>query len=214
MKNMKTGFFIVFFLFIRSIYAQSFLWSFSVGGTANDEALGIATGINKEVYITGYFRGNVNFGFIMLVYGKEDIFTAKYDSTGKLLWVRSAGSAGNDHGYDIAVDKNGNAYVTGYFEGTIEFGSINMTSATPFDYFLVKYDANGALQWVMQGGGACCTGNHMSRSLTTDDNGNVYVLGYFDGTIGFGSTILSAQGSSDIFLAKYDGNGALIWGGL
>lgn len=126
-------------------------------------------------------------------------------------WLQKAGSNGQDEGYDISIDASGNTYTTGYFTGTVQFGSqsISLTSSGTTDIFLCKINSQGVYQWAVKAGG---TGTDRGLSIKTDANGNSYITGYYQGTATFGSTnITSVNSSQDIFLAKYNSFGILQW---
>ncbi|MCB9069668.1 MAG: SBBP repeat-containing protein [Calditrichae bacterium] len=135
-----------------------------------------------------------------------------------LLWVKSAGGSGNDYGNSIAVDDNGNSYVTGYFRNTATFGTGEtnetiLVSAGLSDFFLAKYAPDGTLIWAKRAGGS---GIDISQGIVVDGDGNSLLIGYFNGTATFGAgetneTILVSVGSFDIFLAKFAPDGTLIW---
>ncbi len=98
--------------------------------------------------------------------GTEDIFVAKYDPRGNLLWARAAGGSGDDYGAGVAVDASGNVYITGSFTGSAQFGGsggIGISSALSTvaagegrvsglqiqsEIFAAMLDANGAWRWV------------------------------------------------------------------
>ncbi|MEQ8815050.1 MAG: TauD/TfdA family dioxygenase [Thalassobaculum sp.] len=67
------------------------------------------------------------------------------------------GGTSFDQGYSVAVDSSGNSYVTGYFDGTVDFdpgaGTTNLTGAGSVDVYIVKYDSSGALVWAKNVGG-------------------------------------------------------------
>ena len=126
-------------------------------------------------------------------------------------WLQKGGSSGQDEGYDISIDANGNTYTTGYFTGTVQFGnqSIFLTSAGTTDIFVAKINSQGVYQWAVKAGG---TGTDRGLSIKTDASGNSYITGYYQGTATFGSTnITSVNSSQDIFLAKYSSSGILQW---
>jgi hypothetical protein len=110
----------------------------------------------------------------------------------------------------LSLDTNGNCYVTGWFDGTNNFGGIIRTnkSSAGSDIFIAKYDVNGACQWVNQAGG---TTSNYGRAIGTDVAGNVYVTGGFSGSAKFGSTTMTAPLGTEFFLAQYDKNGSLKW---
>ena len=57
--------------------------------------------------------------------GGNDISIAKYDTDGNIQWQRTLGGTSNDHGYDVAVDSSGNAYITGYGRDNASGGSVS-----------------------------------------------------------------------------------------
>lgn len=192
-----------------SNYTPNLLAIASAGGTGVDEARSIAVDGNGNVYVTGYFEGTATFGNVTKTSaGYRDIFVAKYDKSGSVQWVQSAGGTSNDFGSGIAVDGNGNVYVTGYFYDTATFGNISKTSAGDTEIFVVKYNAAGTFQWVETAGG---TFSDAGYDITVDGSGNVYVTGYFSDTATFGTASKSSAGANDTFVAKYNAAGMLLW---
>jgi hypothetical protein len=185
------------------------LWSQRFGSTSYDEGWSVATDTSGNVLVTGFFSGTVDFGGGNLVSaGAEDIFLAKYDASGNHLWSRRFGSTASDHGRSVAVDGSGNVFVTGLFQGTVDFGGGILTGAGQPDIFIAKYDANGNHLWSRRFG----SGNEdVGWSVVADDSGNVFVTGYFSGTVDFGGGNLVSAGLWDIFLAKYDASGNHLW---
>jgi hypothetical protein len=190
-------------------------WARSAGGGSYDQAYGVAVDTAGNVYIAGGFQSSHLF-FDSLVYLNssisgtyQDIFIAKYDANGNLLWVKTAGnSAYSDAARSIAVDPSGNAYITGPFGGTsIAFGSYTLTN----NYFLTKYDTQGNVVWAK---GAMTMGaNAYSNSI--DGNENIYVTGmFYPGFVVFENDTLhndTTAGSADIFVVKYDSSGTVLW---
>ena len=88
--------------------------------------------------------------------GGPDVFVAKYTAAGAPLWARRAGSTGGDM-KAVAVDGQGNVVVTGYFQGTVDFGAGPLTSAGGYDIFVLKYSAAGGLPWAKRFGGSKTT---------------------------------------------------------
>jgi hypothetical protein len=125
---------------------------------------------------------------------------AKYDTYGRLQWIRSAGEPDYDIAYGIAVDKSGNAYITGEFRDKIVFDSIVKASQGSADIFIAKYDSSGTLQWVDSAGGV---ERETAQSITVDETGNLYITGGYSGTISSGKTSLVSKGDKDIFIMKH-----------
>ena len=187
----------------------NWLWATKAGGSGDDESSGIAIDDNGNSYMTGTFVGTANFGSYSLTsFGYKDIFIAKMDTTGNWLWATKAGGSYWDQGYGIAIDDNGNSYVTGRFHYTATFGSYSLTSSGENDIFVAKMDANGNWLWATKAGGSSYDYGH---SIAIDDNGNSYVTGEFVGTATFGSYSLTSSGINDIFVAKMDATGNWLW---
>ncbi|GAB3171672.1 SBBP repeat-containing protein [Telluribacter humicola] len=179
------------------------------GGTEEDLGHSIAVDMSGNTYVTGFFHGTATFGNSTLTStGNRDIFIVKYDRKGEVLWAHKAGGNGRDEGRDIAVDRNGNVYITGYFENIITFGSTSLASNGNDDMFLVKYSSNGDVLWAQKTGG---TELDQGFGVAVDMNGFVYVTGYFSSTASFGSNSLVSSGDFDIFIAKYNSNGDVQW---
>ncbi|MFA6545189.1 MAG: immunoglobulin domain-containing protein [Limisphaerales bacterium] len=126
-------------------------------------------------------------------------------------WATSGGGDGSDVGNGIAVDAAGNSYVAGYFTSTATFGTNTLVSAGNTDTFITKQDSNGQLLWARRAGGP---GYDAARGIAVDATGNCYVTGAYEGEATFGGTTLtntSPTSYSDVFLAKYDSAGGLVW---
>ena len=193
--------------------SANWLWAKQAGGTSSDIGYGIAVDAYGNSYVTGYFKSSsCSFGTITLTSsGYEDIFVAKLDINGNWLWAKQAGGTSEDGGTSIAVDANGNSYVTGSFKESANFGTTTLTSSGSWDIFVAKIDHNGNWLWAKQAGG---TDNDGGISIAVDDNGNSYVTGGFYGSSCSFSTITLINSSieySDIFVAKIDYNGNWLW---
>jgi hypothetical protein len=190
------------------------LWAHSTGGTGIVDGISAAAGASGSAFVTGDFIDSViTFGTYSLTNaGYDDMFIVKYDSNGNVLWAGSAGGTDADRPYCIAVDGSGNAFVTGVFASpAITFGSITLTNTNPgyIDIFLVKYDDSGNVLWATSIGTSC---DEYGYSVAADGLGNAYITGMFVcQPMTFGSYTLTSLGGNDIFLAKYDGSGNVMW---
>ena len=130
-------------------------------------------------------------------------------SAGTLASATSYGGAGNDEGYDVAVDRAGNVIVVGTFELTVQIGGTTLVSKGGDDAFVAAFAPGGAPRWAKGFGSA--TGDDRAQGVAVDSAGNIYVCGLFTGAADFGGKQQTATGSWDIFLVSYDPNGTLRW---
>jgi hypothetical protein len=175
--------------------------------------MGIAADTGGNVFVTGYFgvsSTGVNFGGgALFSAGLEDVFLVKYSATGGHLWSKRFGSTGSDVGMAVAADPVGNIYVTGTFQGSVDFGGVTLTSAGIRDIFMAKYTTAGQLAWAKRYGS---TGDDLVYGLAIDGTGDVAMAGKFQGSVSFGGTALTSAGGDDAFLVKLSGSsGAQLW---
>jgi hypothetical protein len=205
--------FVIFYpsLLPTKIYSQVplFKWAKRAGGTEGEYGRSIAIDGSGNCLITGRFYGIAKFDMItMTSFGGHDIFIAKYDSSGNVLWAKQAGGVGYDESNSIVTDERGNSYIIGYYEGNVTFGTNTLNSAGGKDIFIAKYSSSGNVVWVKRAGGL---EDDYGQEISIDGSGNIYLTGYFHGTATFETITLTSQGGSDTFIAKYDSSGSLIW---
>ncbi len=188
------------------------LWATSAIGTGYDQANSVVADVSGNTYVTGFFYSPAFiFGSNTLTNttGSGDIFIAKYDTAGNVLWVKSVTGAFDDYGSSVGVDAAGNSYLAGYFDSyTLSFGSITLTKTGGENIFLAKYDAAGNVQWAKSAAGA---GFDQATSIAADASGNTYLAGHYSSTLTFDTTTLTNAGGIDNFLAKYDASGNVLW---
>lgn len=206
-----------FCLFAETISAQSpnWQWAKGAGGQSNDITNSIAVDASGNVYVVGGFRSdNMVIGSTTLTNINSqnlDMFIAKYDGIGNALWAKSARGWSLDDAHSVTCDASGNIYVAGQFDSdSITFGSFTLFNKGITNVFLVKYDTNGNVIWAKSTGGSS---DDYGMSVCTDALGNIYVAGFFySDTVLFATdTLINTEGSSDIFILKYDPNGNPQW---
>jgi len=195
--------------------AGNVLWAKSGAGVDADNVFSVATDNYGNIIITGEFLGNsITFGSTTLFntsVGSTDMFLVKYDSSGNVLWARSADGNDWDSGYGVSSDSLGNIFVTGYFlSSTITFGSVTISNLGSYTIFLVKYDSSGNAVWAKAPSGF---GEGYGNGITTYRNENIYVTGQFEGILTFGTITLNSFGvfGDDLFIVKYDSSGNVLW---
>ncbi len=152
-------------------------------------------------YVTGQhvnatFAGTNSVNITVSHLGNKDSFVAKYDSSGKVLWVKSYGyNYSEDKCIGVSVDLIGNIVVTGtcFYQGYGEF-------------FVIKYDPNGNLIWKKTSGPSI-----YPFAIATDSSMNSYIVGSYTDSLTYGSLKVSGSSSAHAFILKIDQNGNEVW---
>ena len=182
------------------------VWANGAGGAGYDEANGVAVLDDGSALVAGSFGDGATFGLETLP-GVDEIFLARFASSGALLWVRSTVGSGFANASDVGALADGTAFVTGLFDGTITFGpgGPKLRAESFRDIFVARYDPSGSPAWAARAGGL---GDDMSYELAVHADGGVAIAGafpraatFFPGTAA-ATTITSAAGQ-DIFIAIY-----------
>lgn len=172
-----------------------------------------------NIYITGTFgSSSITLDGILLknyydVLTGSEVFVAKYDTNGKILWARSGGSTEDDRSGDVAIDKDGNVLVTGSFlSGNAKFDNLTISATNPSvpqDVFVLKYSPSGQILWARSFGG---TNLDEATGIVADSKGNIYVTGNFQSpAIAFAGTTFTNKSGVDLYLVSYDATGKELW---
>lgn len=197
-------------------------WASAAGGTGADWGLGVAALTDGGCVVTGFFSGEATFGegeaeeTVLTSQGGKDIFVARYAEDGTLVWVVSAGSAGDDEGSAVALLTDGGYGVTGYYSGAANFHATDDAKALNLpqaggaeDLFVAKYDADGKLLWVEGAGGS---GSDKGLGIAAADSGTFFITGYCTGSVNLAPGIgVTGYAGTDFLMAKYDGDGNPVW---
>jgi hypothetical protein len=208
-------------IFIQKLGAPgNLLWLQTMGGSDDDQGFDIITDPAGNIFSTGGFVDTVDFDPGAGVYelgAPPQVIGALYvqalEPNGNFSWARSVGTA---YGRAIALDNNGNVLLTGTFADTADFDpgpdTTTLIANGGADIFVLKLDGAGEFDWAARMGGS--TIDDYGYAIGTDDDGNVYTTGSFNGTADFNpgssSNNLSAQGT-DIFIQKLTPAGAYGW---
>lgn len=197
---MSTGFLDIFIAKYSGLDGAH-LWSESFGDPGSDDVgISIAVDALGNVYAGGNYAGSVSFGggTFTSVGGTHDIFLVKLTKAGGHLWSRSFGSmGGTDAASAIQVDGLG-VLVSGSFDGVIDFGGGNLTSAANSeDAFLARLDDTGAHIRSMRFGGT--TADH-ATSVAISSDGLFAATGRFSGFSEFGALSATSAGGDDGYL--------------
>ncbi|MEO7329076.1 MAG: hypothetical protein ABI193_10885, partial [Minicystis sp.] len=195
------------------------LWSHIFQNTGNAYApvcSGVAVDGQGSAVIAGAFYGSIDFGAGSLVSaGKLDAFVVKLDPGGNLTWVKRFGDGLYQEVSHAAVDPNGNIFLTGNFNGSLNFGSGSMVSVGLGDIFLAKLDPSGNGLWSKRFGDITSKNAGFSgQVVTADAAGNAIMSGSLYGNADFGGGFLEGAQSSQggfPYVAKFDGAGTYAW---
>ncbi len=184
----------------------SLIWNTFLGGAGDDFGRALSVDGSGNLYVAGFSAatwGSPVHGFSG---GAYDAFAAKLDSNGNLIWNTFLGGSGNDAGYGLAIDGSGNVYVAG--QSDTAWGSpVRAFSGGGGDSFAAKLDSSGNLIWNTFLGSSDFDAS--IGVVAVDGSGNVYVAGFSYAT--WGLPVRAYTGDSDVFTAKLDTNGNLIW---
>ena len=136
----------------------------------------LATTASGECFVTGQIDAtNMTWGSVVLTNGKQnDIFVAKLDATGAVVWAKSAGGAGIDIPHGIGVDAAGNCYVAGGFSTPATFDWASVVSSGDRDVFVTKYSSAGDVRWARRAGGS---GTDNALALAVNAAGDCFITG-------------------------------------
>jgi prepilin-type N-terminal cleavage/methylation domain-containing protein len=189
------------------------LWARSAGGyDSSDYGQKATTLTDGSSIVTGSFGTTITFGDQppLVTVGGSDMYLTKYDTSGNAVWSKQIVSNYYAGINGIKSLTGGGSIITGNFNGTITFGDQPpLESIGETDIFIVKYDTNGNVVWAKQVG---ATNYNSSLDISVLTDGSSIITGSFGGTVAFGNQpALVSSGENDIFIAKYDTNGNVIW---
>lgn len=202
-----------------------------IGGPYSDSGWGLDLDANDNIYLCGAFKDTIYFGgapitnsLVGFGQGYQDMYTAKYSSGGTFIWGKAIGGTGDDGGFRLKVMNNNEFVIAGFMYSPTMDADPSLTAATnltlvntynEFDNLLLKYSTStGNLIWGKNTGG---NGMFLPYILNSDNQGNIYLGGSFEGEVDFDfdatvqsytSTVITNR---DICFAKYNPNGNFIF---
>ena len=157
------------------------------GSGESDYVNDVAVSDNGEIFVTG--------GMIDDVSGFPEIFLASFSVEGTLLWMHQIKSGEYSFGNRIALDSQGNIFVAGKANG-----SMDDAQSEKGDILLVKYSKNGTPEWIRQWGAS--DDYEMANGVAVDSEDNIFVTG---------AMTAESEGCLNVFLAKYKTDGTKMW---
>ena len=173
-------------------------WTRQWGTAAHDGAQSVVVSGTSVIYVSGSTGGALDGQSHA---GDIDLFLTRFDAAGVKQWTRTAGTASGDNATRVAVDSAGNAYITGYVQGSLN----SQTYAGTVDVYVCKYNGSGTLQWTVQWGTAQWD---IGYGIAIDGSGNILVAGQTQAGME-SQTYLG--GDNDMFVTKLNSSGARSW---
>jgi len=204
-------------------------WAKQTGGDSVQDSYGITALSDNSTVITGEYWGTLVFGpdepnqTVLPTDGGGNIFTARYNPDGTLAWAKRTTIGPLCCGMAITSLSDDSVVLTGDFILTTTFGpgepnEVILHSIGYNDLFIARYNSDGSFAWAKQAGGLSDLYYHgdSGYGITALSDNSTVVTGLFYGSATFGQgepnqTVLTSAGINDIFIARYDPDGALVW---
>lgn len=175
------------------------LWTEQLGSSGNDFGFGIAVNDQDEIYIVGQTDGLLPLAATHN--GGTDFFVAKYLDSGAHVWTTEVGTDNDEAAYGVALGTAGNVYVVGKTDSILNASDGYQGGD---DLFVGKYRPDGSEIWLHQRG---TSADEAAHAVAVNDDARVFVAGTTEGALD-GNV---HQGDNDIFVLRYNANGAWQW---
>lgn len=192
----------------------AFGWARKISGASGSVANGIAIR-GANLVVVGTYSGSMTIDATPLTaVGSVDIFAMSMAAaTGATNWIKSFGGSLSDVATDVAIDSADNVVITGFYQGTVNFGGGAMSTPGDFnDVLLLKLaGATGTHLLSQHYGGST---HDYGYAVAVDASNNIFLAGDFGNTADFtcGTALTASQANvSDAFLVKYTAAGSCAW---
>ena len=176
------------------------LWQKTFGGSNAEVAYAIGSTADGGYIVAGSTL-SAN-GDVVGNHGSDDVWVIKLNSSGNLIWKKCYGGSGSDAAYAMDKTSDGGAILAGYTKSSNGNVTGNHLSG---DYWILKIDRNGVLQWQKTYGGSAYDFAH---AVTQSADGGYVVSGYARSNDG---DVLVAHGQEDMWILKLDSLGNMVW---
>lgn len=183
------------------------VWGSSIKGSSFDASWSMAIDSDRNTYIAGFSTSSSpNFAGTVLNFAETTHFIAKFDLNGAYVWT--ALSEFNGEVYGLCADADNNVYFTGNYDTQGTFGNIQLTGVGLDEVLLGKINSDGGYEWVNSYGGS---GNDEGYDVECKPDGELYLIGTFEGSFTFGDVNISTEGFAKTYVANIDSDGDIIW---
>lgn len=175
-------------------------WQRALGGSASDGAYSVAETSDGGFLLAGETRSTD--GDVLGNHGSADAWVVKLNADGEVQWQQCYGGSSTEAIFDLDIDADAGILITGYTASTD--GDVTTMQGLQ-DFWVLKLDGNGMLQWQTSLGGS---GYELATSLCVANDGGYYVTGWTDSEDG---DVTGHHGDVDVWVVKLDATGSLVW---
>jgi hypothetical protein len=209
-------------------------WARRLQSDSTCAAIKVAILSDGTISVVGYFTGTLTLSdkdlgeeeLTLESSGGQDVFVARYTSSGALQWARRLGGSGGDQGLCVCAGDDGSAIVGGLIAGSVTFGAgeareVELSARGRYDAFVAKFQSDGDLEWARTFQSESEKAFSIIWAIASDSDARVVVGGTFAGS---GLTmdsneqddrdadaLDSTNSAADVFVAKFTKDGALSW---
>jgi len=199
---------LVLALITISIYAQdpNILWQRTIGGSGEDNLHTMITTTDGGCLVGGHSNSNISGEKSENSKGGDDYWVVKLNTEGNIEWQKTIGGNDDDNLYSVIQAQDGGFLLGGLSKSGIS-GDKSELSRGGFDYWVMKLDSSGEIEWQKTLGG---TSNDVLGSIIQNADGT-YILGGYSSSGISGDRTVSASGDPDVWILKIDTVGNIIW---
>ena len=204
---------LLFFALSVPAQAQQLRWHWAVQAVSNQASHLSAVRCDTlgNIYLSGNFTDTLRFDTLAVyptVLGQREIFWAKFNPKGQVLWLKSAGGNGNDYPTVMSISPDGYIYTAGLAGKDALFNGQPVGNKN-INLFVSCHNPDGEIQWVKA---FDALRSHYITSIVADSSGNVYFGGYFDRQLKLDEQhSLTADGGVSAMLVSLDSLGNFRW---
>jgi hypothetical protein len=172
-------------------------WQNTIGGNDTDYFSTLQQTTDGGFILGGYSQSNISGDKTENSWGNSDYWVVKLDATGAIQWQNTIGGNGNDAIESLQQTANGGYILGGYSDSNIS-GDKTENSSGLSDYWVIKLDATGAIQWQNNIGGSL---SDLFRSLQQTADGGIILGGSSSSNIS-GHKTENSNGFEDYWIIK------------
>lgn len=192
---------LVFTLSISILNGQDVNWWKSFGAGSNETITKVEIDNKGNIVVLGTFDQIFEIdGNPLVIEGGQEFFLAKFDKTGRTLWVRTFTGIGVDQGADIAIDDQNIIYLAAHFDSKVRINDEAIFSEGGVDGLIMQISEAGFNGWIKNFGGV---GIQRTLGILVDAS-DVYAVGDYTEQGRLDNYIVQNEGGADMWIAKIE----------